>query len=362
MRKLLALALALVLMAGAAWLAAVLQRPAPVPDAAAIEETAGALVAELAKAYPEGAGGMVRRDAHAKAHGCVKAIFRTDPELPQDLRAGTFAGPGQAFKALIRYSNGATHPGPDRLPDGRGMAVKLIDTDPEAPGTPRGRPPHDIIMVNYPTFFVANVQDYRLFLRAHAKGDEGLKAYFQPGWNPFSWRLREANLARAFVSQPIGSPLHSNYFSMTPYAFGAGHAVKYAARPCAAAAGAPELPGDPDYLRKALVSELATAPACFELLVQERPAGANLDDATQEWQTPLRRIGRIDIPVQRVDAPGRDEACENLSFNPGHAPAEQAPLGGINRSRVVVYSRIAAYRMKRNNVTPTDPERAWDSF
>ena len=364
MRKTLALALALGMIAGGAWLAAVLQRPAPLPDDLAIVEIATGAQAELAATYPETASGVVHRDAHAKAHGCVKAIFRTDLDSPENLRVGTFATPGQAFKTLIRYSNGAMNPGPDSQPDGRGMAVKLIDADPDKTGVARGQPPHDILMVNYPEFFVSGIEDYRIFVGVHALrgGEKEFKAYFQPGWNPFNWRLRDAKIAIANASRPIESPLHSDYFSMTPFAFGAGRAVKYSARPCTAATGAAPLPHGPDYLRKALVSELATAPACFELLVQEQPSTVNLDDAREEWQTPFRRVGRIDIPAQNVDAPGREAACENLSFNPGRAPAEQAPVGAINRIRAVVYSKIAAYRMKRNNVTATDPERAWDSF
>lgn len=363
MRKLLTLA-AFVVIAGGSWLAAVLQRPTPLPDGLAIEEIAIGAQAELAATYPETASGVVRRDAHAKAHGCVKAIFRTDPDLPENFRVGTFATPGRARKALIRYSNGAMHPGADTLADGRGMAVKLIDADPDEPGAARGQPPHDILMVNFPEFFVSGIEDYRSFVGVHALrgGEKEFKAYFQPGWNPFNWRLRDAKIAIANASRPIESPLRTDYFSMTPYAFGAGRAVKYSARPCTAATGAAQLPHDPDYLRKALVSELATASACFEFLVQEQPVAINLDDARQEWQTPLRRVGRIDIPIQNVDAPGRDEVCENLSFSPAHAPTEQAPLGAINRIRAVVYERIAAYRMKRNNITPTDPERAWDSL
>ena len=362
MRKLLALALAAIVITSGAWLAAVVRRPAPLPDDLAFEEIATGAQAELAATYPENGSGLVRRDAHAKAHGCVKAIFKTDPELPADLRVGTFAAPGQAHKALIRYSNGAMHPGPDSQPDGRGMAIKLIDADPNKPGAPRDRSPHDILLVNYPEFFVSGIEDYRTFVRVHGLrgGDNDFKAYFQPGWNPFNWRPWDAKIAIANATSPIESPLRSQYFSMTPFGFGAGRAVKYAARPCAVAANAPALPHDPDYLRKALLSELAAAPACFELLVQEQPAATDLNDATQAWQTPLRLIGRLDIPAQKVDAPEREAACENLSFSPAHAPAEHAPVGAINRIRAVVYAKIAAYRMKRNNVTPTDPERAWD--
>lgn len=371
MRKLVAVTLGgLVLLcvtAASLWFAAWLRKPPRVPDATAIQEIGAAAVAELAAAYPETQGGLVRRDAHAKAHGCVKAIFHTDPGLPADLRVGTFAVPGQGFKALIRFSNGAMRPAPDQDPDGRGMAVKLIDSDPMRAGSPRGRPPHDLLMVDYPEFFLANMDDYRLFMRAHAlRGtSQDLKAYFQPGWNPFSWHLSEAKIAIATATTVISSPLHADYFSMTPYAFGVGRAVKYAMRPCAGRPEATAEAADPNSLRAALTRELARTPACFELFVQVAPNDVDLNDATQHWpleSAPLRKVGRLDLPVQTVARPDRDAACESLSFNPGRTPPEQAPIGDINRARTRVYELIAGYRTKRNGVTPPDPEATWDQF
>lgn len=349
------------------WLAARLREPERVPDAVAIQEIGAAAVAELAAAYPDARGGPVRRDAHAKPHGCVKAVFHTDPDLPPDLRVGTFAIPGQAFKALIRFSNGAMHPAPDQAPDGRGMALKLIDADPAKAASPRGRPPHDILLVDYPEFFLANMADYRLFMRAHAlRGDpEDLKAYFQPGWNPFSWHLSEAKIAIATATKVIASPLRADYFSMTPYAFGVGRAIKYMARPCGRPSGLDVDAHEPDYLRTALTRELAGASACFELFVQMAPQGTDLNDATRHWSfdsAPPRKLGRLDVPAQTVGSAERETACENLRYNPGHAPPEQAPIGDINRARTHVYELISAYRMKRNSVTPSDPEATWDRF
>ena len=76
----------------------------------------------------------------------------------------------------------------------------------------------------------------------------------------------------------------------------------------------------------------------------------------------MRRLGVLTLPVQDTAAEGRDAACENMSFSPGHAPADEQPLGGLNIARIKLYARIAAYRMGRNGVTPTDPEKAWDHF
>ncbi len=367
MRKIPALLLLAAALAGAFYFAARHTRENPVPENVAIETIATEAVAALAEAYPAGEKELVRRAAHAKAHGCVKATFQVNPALPENQRVGTFAQPGQRFKAVIRFSNSAFKPGPDRDPGGRGMALKLIDADPDHTDPSRRRPPHDILFINYPVYFLANIEDFRSFMQVGGiKGDlEHAKAYLLPGENPFAWRLRELFIVYRNATAEISSPLRADYFSMTPYGFGPARAIKYAAKPCAPAEAATMSQDDPNYLRKALTEELKGGPACFELFAQERPADIDLNDATQDWPlstSPLLPLGRIDIPPQEVAVAGREALCESLSFNPGNAPVGLEPLGGINSARIELYKRAAAYRFSRNGAAPTDAALAWDRF
>jgi hypothetical protein len=342
----------------------------PPGEPALIQEIAADAVAELKKRYPDPGTMLVRRDAHAKAHGCVKAVFQVDPAIPAALRVGTFAQPGQRYKALVRFSNGSFEPGPDSHPDGRGMAVKLIDADPDAKSmTTRNRPPHDIIMIDYPVFFLGAPEEYIDFIKAGAlNGDpSNFKRYFFPGYDPFHWHIRQAYIANRTANQEIDSPLRISYFSMTPYAFGPGRAVKYSARPCGipSPVAAVQAKSDPDFLKAALQSELSSAPACFELMVQERRGNMDIEDASADWPesvSPFQPVGRIEILPRRMNSAEKVAACENLSFNPGNAPEDLRPLGGINRARRVVYERVAKYRMDRNKTTATDPSTAWDQF
>lgn len=347
------------------------QEKQPLSDAQTIDAFAEGAQRELGDAFPPGPHQWVPRDAHPKAHGCIKATFQVDPGLPDALRVATFSRPGESFKAWIRFSNGSATPEPDKKPDFRGMAIKLIDADPARSDSTRGRAENDILLVNFPVFFLAGLDDLRGLMRAGAfRADSAsLRPYFFPSLNPFSWRLREFAIALRTGIQKVDSPLRVDYFSMTPYAFGSGRAIKYAARPCSDLA-APSPSDSPDFLRQALHDELKSGPACFELFAQVRagdppPDDLPLDDATREWpqaQAPLQRLGRLRLPAQDTAAAGRDAICENMSFNPAHAPEELAPLGGINRARAAVYQRIATYRMGRNGVSPTDAEQAWDSF
>ena len=341
----------------------------PPGEAKVIEEIRARALSELKGRYPESQQTLVRRDAHAKAHGCVRALFEVAATIPEDLRVGTFSQPAQRFKALIRFSNGAFEPGSDTGLDGRGMAVKIIDAEPGEKSPLRQRPPHDILMINYPTFFSPNVADYKDFAKAGAlTGDlEGLKRYFIPGYNPFQWRIRQAYVAYKIASQKITSPLSAQYYSMAPFQFGAGRAVKYSARPCVAPTpvNSASAPDGPNFLGDALWTRLSSGPACFELLVQERKGDMEVENTLVEWSESISRfrlVGKIEISSGQTNSASREKSCESLAFNPSNAPAEQRPLGGINRLRTAVYEGISSYRNSRNNITAIDPAALWDDF
>ena len=321
---------------------------------------------ELKQQYPEGTSTLVRRDAHAKAHGCVKATFKVDTDLETDLRVGTFSTPGNEFKAWLRFSNGAFHPGADTGLDGRGMAIKIMGAG--GSGTDPGTM-HDILMINHPVFFSPNIADYRSFADdgALTGASAGLRHYFIPSLNPWTWRIRQALIAYRIASHEVESPLKAQYYSMTPFQFGADSTVKYTARPCAR--GSTEVVAtaekSPNFLREAMQRQLAKNRACFDLLVQLRKPGMSIEDATEEWsetESPFQRVGQIFIPPQLFSTPERDRFCEDLSFKPWNAPAEHLPVGGINRVRKAVYDEISAFRKQRNYVILQDPEAAWDAF
>ncbi len=75
----------------------------------------------------EGTGRAVR-DAHAKGYGVVKAEVEILGQLPAEYAQGIYAVPGK-HGALIRFSNGQPHAGPDMLLGPVvGMALKIFDS------------------------------------------------------------------------------------------------------------------------------------------------------------------------------------------------------------------------------------------
>ncbi len=139
------------------------------------------------------------RDAHAKAHGCVKAEVQVLPDLAVALRQGVFSEPGKTWQATIRLSNGNAYPQFDSIRDARGMAIKLFDVPGKQLLSDRqGRSEQDFVMFNHPNFFVSDVAEYRQNVAAQADGKK-VMAFF-PAWDPRTWQVRHLFIALATLS------------------------------------------------------------------------------------------------------------------------------------------------------------------
>jgi hypothetical protein len=329
------------------------ERAAP-DEGAAIAEIRAMMETQVRGAYAKGER-PAPRDAHAKAHGCVKAHFKVLAAVPQALRAGVFARP-HVYTAWLRFSNAVGSD--DHFGLARGMAIKLTGVPgkkilaAEADATTQ-----DFLLVNYPVFNVHTDGEYVEFFKASRDGK--LPAFL-------ATHPESAAITAAISAQRVGDPLRVRYFSMTPYALGTRY-VKYSARPvdCAtgkalhdAATGA--LPKAADYLRTAMADSLALGASCFSFMVQPQtdPAAMPVEDATVLWDeraSPFVQVATIVIPAQRFESATQQAFCENLSYTPWHALPQHRPAGNINRIRRVVYDAISALRHDLNGVARREP-------
>jgi hypothetical protein len=300
--------------------------------------------------------GPAWRDAHAKAHGCVKADFSVKADIPADLRRGVFAAP-RFFTAWIRFSNGDGKPQDDHIRDGRGMAIKLTGVDgPKLLAEEAEAKTQDFVMINSPAFFIRNASDYVSF--THASKYHLSFAFFLTHWH-------ELRVARAIVEEKIDEVFEQRYFSMTPYQLGERY-IKFSARPVDCGTGAALVPsvalppGGPNYLRDRMIAWMNSKDACFIFAVQPQtdPATMPVEDPTIVWdeiRAPFIEVATIRIPKQRFDSEAQQTFCENLSYTPWHALAEHRPVGGINRIRKVVYEGISVLRHKLNKTPRVEP-------
>jgi hypothetical protein len=303
-----------------------------------------------------------RRDAHPKAHGCVRASFEVAARLPENLAQGVFV-PGKTYEAWIRVSNGNADPSrADAKGDARGMAIKLMGV----PGrkllpAESGADTQDFVMINHPVFFVDDPQQYLKLIKRGTSSNPLSKLTA-----PFALGLKGALIARAISRKTIENPLTTRYWSTVPYRLGDDahkQAIKFSARPCVERAneGIPSHP-DASYLRTAMAKTLAAGDACFEFLVQPRRSPAmGVEDSKTEWKesaAPFTRVATITIFRQTFDSDEQMAFCENLSFTPWHSLPEHRPLGGVNRVRRTVYDEISKLRHDLNGAPRIEPTGA----
>lgn len=299
----------------------------------------------------------VLRDAHAKAHGCVKAQMTVLQNLAPELRHGVLAEPGKTWQAWMRLSNGNAYPQFDSARDARGMAIKLLDVPGDKLLSSKATAGNqDFVMFNHPVFFVRDVAEYKQNFAAQADGSKIL-AFF-PSWDPRTWEVRHLIIALKTLAPAPESPVTATYNSIAPFKLGP-HNIKYRVIPDPQSCPPYELPEQntalPNFLRNALYQQLSLdrVPACFALQVQRQNADyyMPIEDTSVQWSediSPFETVATVRVEPQDFDSREQNLACDNLSFNPWHALPEHRPIGGINRLRKAVYEAVSVYRHQRN--------------
>ena len=299
----------------------------------------------------------VLRDAHAKAHGCVKAQVTVLQNLVPELRHGVLAEPGKTWQAWMRLSNGNAYPQFDSARDARGMAIKLLDVPGDKLLSSKATAANqDFVMFNHPVFFVRDVAEYKQNFAAQASGQK-IQAFF-PSWDPRTWEIRHLIIALKTLAPAPDSPVTATYNSIAPFKLGP-HNIKYRVVPDPQSCPPYQLPEQntalPNFLRNALYQQLSLdrVPACFALQVQRQNADyyMPIEDTSVQWSediSPFETVATVRVEPQDFDTREQNLACDNLSFNPWHALPEHRPIGGINRLRKAVYEVVSVYRHQRN--------------
>jgi hypothetical protein len=305
-----------------------------------------------AKTIKDNPTGIMRRDAHPKMHGLVKAEFTVEANLAPELRVGLFKQPG-TYQAWVRFSNQNDEMSADITGDIRGMAIKIM-------GVPSKKileqeedeQTQDFLTISTPMFVTKDVEEFGKLVVA-LMGSLFAKVWFflthwRVGWNLYKSMRKFAN------------PLQIQYFSTTPYLFGDGAAVKYSAIPQVKVKDTiPANPGQ-NFLREAMVRQLSMGDAVFDFAVQFQtdPDTMPIEDPGVAWSqtaSPFRKVATIRILQQQFDSEQQNTLGENLSYTPWHSLPEHRPLGGVNRARKVVYRFISIFRHKKNNLPRMEP-------
>lgn len=302
--------------------------------------------------------GNARRDVHSKTTGCMRAEFRVNDSIPENLAKGIFI-PGKVYEAIIRFSNGSGDPKQqsDSHDDGRGISIKLLNV----PGqkileSDKDATTQDFVMINHPVFFTNDPHTYLTLIRK-ASGNLLTKLTI-----PIDLGLKGTLLFKELNSGKISNPLQVQYFSASAFQLGLGKdrlAVKFSVKPASNKIDPmPEDPG-PDFLKDMMKNTLSKGPVTLKFLIQPKTDDSlSVEDCMHEWKeevAPFQEVATIYIPNQDFDTKENNSFAEKLSFNVWHALPEHRPLGSINRMRKVVYERISRVRNEMNSVVRKEP-------
>jgi hypothetical protein len=315
-------------------------------EAALIAEMTDILRRKMERDYAKGA---TLRDAHPKALGVLRGTLSVEPNLPAEFKVGVFKK-AVSHACWVRMSNASGTPQSDAAPDFRGVGIKLmapvlsskvLDAPSEAPIG------QDFVLMNYPTMPLGTV---KLFRDA---------VYYTIERSPWLLALKLALTGHGAALKALkggrttpSSPLDIRYWSTTPYAWGDNATVKYALIPKSKyTSESPTVMGE-NYLSEAMQAHLSRHPASFDFCVQLRKSDMPIENAGKEWseaESPFVKVASLRFDKQQFwGVKERDDLAESLSFSPGHALPEHAPLGGINRARVAIYAALSQFRHERD--------------
>ncbi len=297
------------------------------------------------KAFQEGEKtetGHVPRDAHLKHHGCVKGSIRFFANnLPEKLRVGLFSLPAQDFPIWVRYSNGSALPHQvDSNPDTRGMAVKIMDLPPmdnflNTNGIEKDQRTADLLMITMESFFIDNGDDYLDFTKAFMGGSKADIVKFFATHPTAYLRVNAGNKEGS-----KDSLLSMKFFSSTIYKLGPA-----AARFYIESDADKEFVSDksnPNFLGSNLKDHLQSQAWKYNLYVKYTfdSKEAEVEKPSREWSKdlPVAKVAEITLQTDNdIASDDRNKFCEEIDFNPWRVPAENRPLGQVNRIRLQSY-------------------------
>jgi hypothetical protein len=291
------------------------------------------------------------RGFHAKIHTGAMAEFRVLADLPEHARHGVFAEP-RTFPAVVRFSNGASVINPDRKPEPRGIAIKLIGVEGRKllPGQEDAVTQDFLATSHSVTSTVRDVTQFMAFVRAMRIG----KGRFD--------KLRRSiglwQAVRIFIAviwtvglSRVRSMATEHFSSTAPIKFGP-YAVKFTVQPAKGTAAPTHRPLTDDFLRRDLVDRLRKADLVLDFMVQFYVDDTHtpIENTSVRWRekyAPMWKVAQLRIPRCDLDDPqSREQSAkiDKLSFSPWHATEDHRPLGNVMRARRVAYEASAGHR------------------
>ncbi len=287
--------------------------------------------------------GKVERALHVKQH--LGAVGELVVKAPETARSGVFAMSGKSWPVYVRFSNGSSRHQPDKAPDVRGFALKLVGV----PGQKlikglEAELTQDFLFIDTQVLPFRTPEEFMTFVRAAKAGPAKLLPGLISG---FGFGRALGIVWGSVAGQKVKSFATHTFHSGAPLAFGK-RAVKLSLAPVASQAPESPAKGD-DFLRQDLSERLKNGALSWTLRAQffVDETTTPIEDTAVYWSGPWVDLATLTLPKQDVQsARGREisELVNELSFDPWHAIEEHRPLGAMMRARGATYGASVVAR------------------
>ncbi len=280
-----------------------------------------------------GPGRALHRKQIAAARGTLEVLA----DLPEFAGHGLFATPA-ALEVQVRLSNGSMDRAPDRKPDVRGLALRVLGVHGESAlghGPARSQ---DFLLINHSAFAFAKSDEFVDFVLAAAGGGGATVKYLIKRYGVLKGLQRLIRTIKSF-GRPFAGFAATTVFSAAPIACGP-YAVRVRLVP--SADNGPGVKGPQDDWNLDFAGRLRRQALRWELQLQPfvNEALTPIEDASVEWPSPYSTVARLVLPQQDMsstDGQALTQAVEASVFDPWQALAAHRPLGDVMRARKVVY-------------------------
>ncbi|HEY4058929.1 MAG TPA: hypothetical protein VGM39_20080 [Kofleriaceae bacterium] len=303
----------------------------PADEPAQLERFAAIIGAIQAKSA---VNAKLSRGLHAKGNLGLVGELEVLADIPAEAKQGMFATP-RTYPALVRYSNGSPRTQPDKKPDVRGIAIKVIGVDGKKtiPGL-EDAVTQDFLAIRSPS---APTRDAQEFIHL-------VQAAQSPALLPFKL-IRRLGVRRALqiikgalagFKLPTAPLAATTYYTVLPSQLGP-YAVTYVLRPHDALSVSSK-----DVLGEEMAARVKTGPVVYDLCVRffVDQATTPIEDSSVEWKVPIVPVARLTLAAQDTHSARGEkiaETIEGMSFDPWHARADMRPLGNVMRARNAAY-------------------------
>jgi hypothetical protein len=284
------------------------------------------------------------------------AEFRVLADLPEQARCGVFSVP-RVFPAVVRFSNGEPIAQPDKHPEPRGIAIKLIGVPgPKLLSGQENAITQDFLATSHSvTSTVRNVKQFMAFIRASRNRWTMPVTLARAVGTLESLRILKALVSTVLLSR-VRSLVTEQYSSTAPIKFGS-YAVKFTVRPSVGTETTTSRPLTSNFLRDDLADRLRKADLVLDFLVQfyVDDTRTPIEDTSISWDAPLLKVAQVRILSCDLDdraTSALSGVVDGMSFSPWHTTDEHRPLGSVMRARRVAYE--ASSVLRGHSPEPTD--------